>query len=391
MYSQIKCRSLFSSIMHFASSSSSSAGKYRSHESINSSYLGQYKSKSVHICSKLQYVSLKSKLFSSSPTTSSFAFRNTISAAASSFSEAAEDVLKSDSKIVPSEDLDITRRRTRLRRNQSTEGSGDETDIAWGASTKRGSKDKRRGLSKRMVGSKKVAVEKKPESDDGEDEADKQGQSIDFGEQGGAAPRWYLLQVMPNREKSAARIIENLNKKIHLPRVEPLVPQASEVGVNARTGRPTAVMRLLMPGYVMVRTRMDNQIHESLQGCNNVKHFMGYPKIFGPRMDNKVQLPLPMPKQQLDLIMEEMSREEKAQEEKKAKKATTPDFPFEIADVVTVTSGPYKGFSGQVMEVDPEGDTVQLLLVIFGKNTEVCLPKEEVVKAKAKLVKRLGV
>ena len=52
-----------------------------------------------------------------------------------------------------------------------------------------------------------------------------------------------------------------------------------------------------------------------------------------------------MSDRQLETIFAAMNEEEDLMKQRVVEK---PDFPFEEADVVAVTDGPYKGFSGQV-------------------------------------------
>eukprot|EP00959_Pyramimonas_sp_CCMP1952_P470213 9496263-Pyramimonas_sp.AAC.2 len=59
----------------------------------------------------------------------------------------------------------------------------------------------------------------------------------------------------------------------------------------------------------------------------------------------RVDLPLPMPDAQLRTIFAAINEEQDLMEKRVEAKLV---FPFEEGDVVTVTDGPYKGFSGQV-------------------------------------------
>jgi len=253
----------------------------------------------------------------------------------------------------------------------------------WGASRRRGPMDKRNKIKKDPQASADAEV----------DEAAATSNSIRYGEVASGKKMWYLLQVTPNRENVAARAVEELNGR-HLENtggkaeLEVLVPVAWEEGVNPRTGRVSQMKTLLVPGYCMVKCVMDNDMHTLLRQCYHVKGYAGNAtKITGPTVDAKVDLPLPMPDRQLKNIFAAMNEEQDLMEKRVEAK---PDFPFEEGDIVTVTDGPYKGFSGQVMGVDAKESTVSACLVIFSRATDVVLSPEQIEKASPKVIKQLG-
>lgn len=280
----------------------------------------------------------------------------------------------------PAPRLSASRQR-RAKRNAEAESKAENAESIsvgprWGASARRGPTDKRKRIKEKVI-----VIEAEDRTD-----------VISFGEVAAGKQLWYLLQTAPNRENVAASALDDLKGRIlengQKAELETLVPIAWVEGINQRTQRVTQIKQMLVPGYVMVKCVMDNDMHTLLQNCYYVKGFMNVTKYIGPStVFDKVDLPLPMQDDQLASIFAAMKDE---LGDKDARVAAKPDFPFEEGDVVTVNDGAYKGFSGQVMGVDVKEKTVDTVLVIFSKATEVTLNVDQIVKANPKVIKMLG-
>ena len=51
---------------------------------------------------------------------------------------------------------------------------------------------------------------------------------------------------------------------------------------------------------------------------------------------------------------------------------------FELGDTVKVIDGPLEGFLGTVDEIDPEGNSVRLIVSMFGRETPIDLELDQV-------------
>ena len=51
---------------------------------------------------------------------------------------------------------------------------------------------------------------------------------------------------------------------------------------------------------------------------------------------------------------------------------------FGVGDTVKVTDGPLEGFLGTVDELDPEGNSVRLIVSMFGRETPIDLELDQV-------------
>lgn len=64
--------------------------------------------------------------------------------------------------------------------------------------------------------------------------------------------------------------------------IETIVPVAYEEGINPRTQRLTQMKRMLLPGYVMAKCVMSNDLYQMLFECQAVKGFVGMQYVYGP-------------------------------------------------------------------------------------------------------------
>lgn len=175
------------------------------------------------------------------------------------------------------------------------------------------------------------------------------------------AKRWYSVSVLSNFEKRIAEQIraaveENgLQDEID----EVLVP--TEEVIEIRRNKKVTAERRFMPGYVLVRMEMSDRGYHLISSINRVTGFLG------PQGK-----PMPMRDAEVQAILG------RVEEGAEAPRST---IVFDIGENVTVTDGPFEGFSGQVEEVDDENQRLKVTVSIFGRATPVELEFTQVTKA----------
>lgn len=175
------------------------------------------------------------------------------------------------------------------------------------------------------------------------------------------AKRWYSVSVLSNFEK---RVAEGIREAIRQQGLEEAIEEVmvpTEEVVEIRRGRKVTVERRFMPGYVLVRMEMNNRTHHAITSINRVTGFLGPQGKPTPLRDAEVA-------RILNQVEEGVER-------------PRPMITFEIGEQVSVTDGPFEGFSGLVEDVDEDNARLKVSVSIFGRATPVELEYAQVAKA----------
>ena len=172
--------------------------------------------------------------------------------------------------------------------------------------------------------------------------------------------RWYSVSVLSNFKKKIAEqireaVVQNgLEDEI----VEVLVP--TEEVIEVRKGKKVQAERRFMPGYVLVRMEMTDKGYHLISSINRVTGFLG-----------QQGRPTPMRDSEVAVIQNQV--DEGAESPRSL-------ISFDIGETVTVTDGPFEGFSGQVEDVDEGNSRLKVSVSIFGRATPVELEYTQVAK-----------
>jgi transcriptional antiterminator NusG len=121
------------------------------------------------------------------------------------------------------------------------------------------------------------------------------------------------------------------------------------------------VEKRFMPGYVLVRMEMTDRAYHLINDTNRVTGFLGPQGRPTPLRDAEVA-------RILNQVEEGVER-------------PRPMITFEIGESVSVTDGPFEGFTGMVEEVDDDNARLKVSVSIFGRATPVELEFAQVSKA----------
>ncbi len=169
--------------------------------------------------------------------------------------------------------------------------------------------------------------------------------------------QWFVLRVASNRED---QVSEALKKKVKLENLENIigrivVPKVKEKRVRAGDAR--VIERKLYPGYVFVEMKVNKDGTINDRAWFIIKETMGVGDFIGS--NNK---PTPMNQQEVDKILAIIAKQEESP-------AVTVEF--KKGDLVKVKEGPFEGFEGRVEEVNSQKGTVKVIVVVFGRETEL--------------------
>jgi transcriptional antiterminator NusG len=128
-----------------------------------------------------------------------------------------------------------------------------------------------------------------------------------------------------------------------------LIP--TEEVVELRNGKKVTTKRLLYPGYVLVEMDMSDQLWHEVKNTPRVTGFVGGGNS-----------PVPLTADEVNSILYRQAT---------AAERPRPKLNFEKNETVRINDGPFANFSGKVDEVNPERNTLRVLVTIFGRATPV--------------------
>ena len=176
------------------------------------------------------------------------------------------------------------------------------------------------------------------------------------------AKRWYSVSVLSNFEKKVAEQIKQaVDEKGLQDEIEEVLVPTEEV-IEIRRGKKVTSERRFMPGYVLVRMEMSDRGYHVITSINRVTGFLGPQGRPTPMRDAEVNAML--------------NRQGEAGEAPAPRNLIR----FEVGENVSVTDGPFEGFSGMVEEVDDAAGRLKVTVSIFGRPTPVELEFTQVSK-----------
>jgi len=185
--------------------------------------------------------------------------------------------------------------------------------------------------------------------------------SLDNSKANTSIARWYAVQVASSCEKKVKATLEQrsvtlgVNNRI----IEIEIPQTPGIKLKKDGSRQTTEEKVF-PGYVLVRMILDEDTMMAVKSTPNVINFVGAEDGRGSGSSRGHIKPRPLSRQEVNRIFKRAS-------EKKA----VIKLDIEEKDRIIVTSGPFKDFQGEVIEVSGERNKLKALLSIFGRETPV--------------------
>ena len=182
--------------------------------------------------------------------------------------------------------------------------------------------------------------------------------------------RWYAIQVASSCEKKVKATLEQrsvtlgVNNRI----IEIEIPQTPGIKLKKDGSRQTTEEKVF-PCYVLVRMILDEDTMMAVKSTPNVINFVGADDGRGNGKSRGHIKPRPLSRQEVNRIFKRAS-------EKKA----VIKLDIEEKDRIIVTSGPFKDFQGEVIEVSGERNKLKALLSIFGRETPVELEFSQINK-----------
>jgi transcriptional antiterminator NusG len=175
--------------------------------------------------------------------------------------------------------------------------------------------------------------------------------------------RWFVVHTQSGYEK---KVKQNLEARISSMNAEDAIYEVvipMEDYVDLRNGKRVVAQRKMFPGYLLVRSELDDKAWFVIRNTPGVTGFVGQ----GAK-------PSPLPRRDVEAFLVPKGTEEQVATRAK------PRLEYEVGETVRVKEGPFADFSGEIIEINEEQLKVKVLVNIFGRETPVELEFAEVAK-----------
>ena len=179
--------------------------------------------------------------------------------------------------------------------------------------------------------------------------------------------RWYIIHAYSGFENKVRDAIHSEATRLGLERFVEQIEVPTETVTEIKRGKKVQAERKFMPGYVLAKLELNDQVYHLVKNTPKVTGFLG--------PNGK---PQPIPDAQAARMLD--TKDEAAAAGPKAKISVD----YEIGDAVKVLDGPFATFNGVVEELDFDRGRVKVSVSIFGRATPVELEFEQVELVKSR-------
>ncbi|MBW6523264.1 MULTISPECIES: transcription termination/antitermination protein NusG [Sphingomonas] len=176
--------------------------------------------------------------------------------------------------------------------------------------------------------------------------------------------RWYIIHAYSGFEGKVRDSIMAEAQRLGLEQLVEQIEVPTETVTEARRGKKIAVERKFMPGYVLAKLAMTDDVYHLVRNTPKVTGFLG--------SSGKPQA----------ISEAEAARMLNSKEEAAAAPKQKVKVDYEIGDAVKVLEGPFASFNGTVEELDFDRSRVKVSVSIFGRSTPVELEFDQVERSK---------
>ena len=172
---------------------------------------------------------------------------------------------------------------------------------------------------------------------------------------------WYIVQSHSNFENKVAKLIKDEAEKLKISeKIEEIVVPTHDI-TEVRRGKRVQRKKKYFPGYVLIKSEMDNGLYHMIKNIKKVSGFLGSKGV-----------PVPVSDQEIEKILGQIK-------DGVAQPKST--IEYIVGEKVQVIDGPFASFNGLVEDVDEEKSRLKVSVSIFGRPTPVDLEYNQVEKA----------
>ena len=172
---------------------------------------------------------------------------------------------------------------------------------------------------------------------------------------------WYIVQSHSSFENKVAQEIKDEAAKANLMhRIEEIIVPTHDI-TEVKRGKRVQRKKKYFPGYVLLKSEMDNTIYHMIKNLKKVSGFLGTKGT-----------PIPVSEKEIEKILGQI---------KDGVVQPKSGIEYNVGEKVQVIDGPFASFSGLVEDIDEEKLRLKVSVSIFGRPTPVDLEYSQVEKA----------
>ena len=172
---------------------------------------------------------------------------------------------------------------------------------------------------------------------------------------------WYIVQSHSNFENKVASLIKEEAEKAKISdKIEEIVVPTHNI-TEVKRGKRIQRKKKYFPGYVLIKSEMNNDIYHMIKNLKRVSGFLGSQGV-----------PVPVSDKEIEKILGQI---------KDGVAQPKSGIEYIIGEKVQVVDGPFASFSGMVEDIDEEKSRLKVSVSIFGRPTPVDLEYNQVEKA----------
>tara|TARA_Y100000768_G_scaffold230947_1_gene174417 strand:+ start:426 stop:956 length:531 start_codon:yes stop_codon:yes gene_type:complete len=171
---------------------------------------------------------------------------------------------------------------------------------------------------------------------------------------------WYIVQSHSSFENKVAQEIKEEATKANLSdKIEEIIVPTHDI-TEVKRGKRIQRKKKYFPGYVLLKSEMDNTIYHMIKNLKKVSGFLGTKGT-----------PIPVSEKEIEKILGQI---------KDGVVQPKSGIEYSVGEKVQVIDGPFASFSGLVEDIDEEKFRLKVSVSIFGRPTPVDLEYSQVEK-----------
>ena len=171
---------------------------------------------------------------------------------------------------------------------------------------------------------------------------------------------WYIVQSYSSFENKVAQLIKEEAEKAQISeKIEEIIVPTHDI-TEVKRGKRIQRKKKYFPGYVLIKSEMNNNIYHMIKNIKKVSGFLG-----------SRGTPVPVSEQEVEKILGQIK-------DGVAQPKSSVDY--NVGEKVQVIDGPFASFSGLVEDIDEEKSRLKVSVSIFGRPTPVDLDYNQVEK-----------
>ena len=172
---------------------------------------------------------------------------------------------------------------------------------------------------------------------------------------------WYIVQSHSSFENKVAQEIKEEATKANLAdKIDEIIVPTHDI-TEVKRGKRVQRKKKYFPGYVLLKSEMDNTIYHMIKNLKKVSGFLGTKGT-----------PIPVSEKEIEKILGQI---------KDGVVQPKSGVEYNVGEKVQVIDGPFASFSGLVEDIDEDKMRLKVSVSIFGRPTPVDLEYSQVEKA----------